>query len=75
MHEAMASLDTKPNLAAPDDIYAMLVDAHRDLTDLQSQRVKERLVLLLAKHIGDPPVIAEAIVAARDDCATESARR
>lgn len=67
MHEAMASLDTKPHLAAPDDIYAMLVDAHRDLTDLQSQRVNVRLVLLLANHIGDPQVIAEAVAAARED--------
>jgi uncharacterized protein DUF2783 len=67
MHDAMASLDTQPNFAAPDDIYAMLVDAHRDLTDLQSQRVNVRLVLLLANHIGDPQVIAEAIAVARAD--------
>jgi hypothetical protein len=32
-------------------------------------------VLLLANHIGDPQVIAEAIAAARDDCATGSAHR
>jgi hypothetical protein len=60
----MATLDTSPRLAAPDDIYAMLVDAHRGLTDAESERVNVRLVLLLANHIGDPQVIGEAIAAA-----------
>jgi hypothetical protein len=69
----MAALATKPNLAAPDDIYAMLVDAHRDLTDAQSQRVNVRLVLLLANHVGDPQVIAEAIAAAREDLPADAA--
>jgi hypothetical protein len=60
----MATLDTNPRLEAPDDIYAMLVDAHRGLTEAESERVNVRLVLLLANHIGDPQVIAEAIAAA-----------
>lgn len=67
----MASLDTHPNFAAPDDVYAMLVDAHRGLSDAQSQRVNVRLVLLLANHIGDPQVIADAIAAAREDLPPE----
>lgn len=66
----MASLDTHPNLAAPDDVYEMLVDAHRGLTDAQSQRVNVRLVLLLANHVGDPQVIGEAIAAAVQDLST-----
>ena len=67
----MASLDTHSNFAAPDDVYAMLVDAHRGLSDAQSQRVNVRLVLLLANHIGDPKVIADAIAAAREDLPPE----
>ncbi|HXU51719.1 MAG TPA: DUF2783 domain-containing protein, partial [Casimicrobiaceae bacterium] len=47
-----------------DDIYAMLVDAHRGLSDAESERINVRLVLLLANHIGDPQVIAEAIAEA-----------
>ena len=64
---SMASLVTQANVAAPDDVYAMLVDAHRGLTDAQSADVNVRLVLLLANHIGDPQVIGEAIAAARED--------
>jgi Protein of unknown function (DUF2783) len=65
----MATLDTRPRLAAADTIYAMLVDAHRDLTEAQSGRVNVRLVLLLANHIGDQDVIAGAIAAARAEIA------
>ena len=75
MREAMASLDTHPNLASPDDVYAMLVDAHRDLGEAQSQRVNVRLVLLLANHVGDVKVIGEAIAAARRDVATADEAR
>ena len=60
----MATLDTNPRLEAPDDIYAMLVDAHRGLSDAESERINVRLVLLLANHIGDPQVIADAIAEA-----------
>ncbi|MEP7064344.1 MAG: DUF2783 domain-containing protein [Betaproteobacteria bacterium] len=62
----MASLVTRPNVVAPDDMYAMLVDTHRGLTDAQSADVNVRLVLLLANHIGDAEVVAEAIAAARE---------
>ena len=61
----MATLDTRPRLADADAVYTMLVDAHRDLTDAQSERVNARLVLLLANPVGHPDVIAEAIAAAR----------
>lgn len=63
----MAALDTDPRFAAADDVYAMLIDAHRDLSDTQSRCVNVRLVLLLANHIGDPQVIIDAIAAARTD--------
>jgi hypothetical protein len=51
--------------ADPDAIYQVLVDAH-DALDAERSRIMEtRLILLLANHIGDPEVIAQAVVAAR----------
>ncbi len=65
----MASLDTSPNLAAPDDFYEALIALHRDLTDAQSALVNAKLILLLANHIGDAQVLREAMAAAREDVA------
>ncbi len=48
-----------------DDFYEALIEAHRDLTDKQSQRVNARLVLILSNHIGDLGVLNEALNAAR----------
>jgi len=50
-----------------DDFYQDLIDAHRDLSDAQSQKLNARLILLLANHIGDLAVLREAIAAAADD--------
>ena len=50
-----------------DDFYQVLIDAHRDLSDEQSQKLNARLILLLANHIGDLGVLREAIAAAADD--------
>jgi hypothetical protein len=61
-----ANLNTESNLQAPDDFYELLVNAHRDLDPDQSRLVNAKLVLLLANHIGDMTVIAEAISAARE---------
>ena len=58
-------LITTPNMAAPDDYYEALIDAHRDLSDEQSQALNARLVLLLANHIGDLAVLKEVLAAAR----------
>jgi hypothetical protein len=57
----------EPRIACPDDTYAALIEMHRGLTDDQSQRANARLILLLANHIGDPRVIAEAATIARMD--------
>lgn len=62
----MATLNTEPNLAAPDDFYEALIGAHRGLTDEQSALVNAKLVLLLANHIGDREVLAQALAAARE---------
>ena len=50
-----------------DDFYQVLIDAHRDLSDEQSQMLNARLILLLANHIGELAVLREAIAAARED--------
>ncbi|UUX97906.1 DUF2783 domain-containing protein [Aquabacterium sp. J223] len=62
----MPHLITEPHLDQPDDFYEALLDAHRDLPIEQSHALNARLVLLLANHIGDHPVLCEALQAARD---------
>ncbi|HKX40852.1 MAG TPA: DUF2783 domain-containing protein [Burkholderiaceae bacterium] len=59
-------LITAPHLAAPDDFYEALIEAHRGLDAAQSQALNARLVLLLANHIGSSGVLREALQAARD---------
>jgi hypothetical protein len=59
------SLVTEPNLESPDDFYAALIDAHRDLSAEQSHALNARLVLLLANHVGELAVLREALGAAR----------
>ncbi len=48
-----------------DDFYESLIDAHRGLSDAASAALNGRLVVLLANHIGDLEVIAQALKAAR----------
>ena len=62
----MAKLNTEPNLTAPDDFYEQLIATHRGLSDAQSALVNAKLVLLLANHIGDAAVLAQAMAAARE---------
>ncbi len=72
----MTHLQTQANFGVPgqhylnaytpgDDFYAMLIDSHRDLSEVQSRAVNTRLILLLANHIGDLRVLGEALTAAR----------
>lgn len=58
-------LNREPNLKDPDGVYTALVDAHRGLDANASAALNARLVLLLVNHIGDEPVIREAIEVAR----------
>jgi hypothetical protein len=51
--------------ADPDAIYQILVDAYEALSVEQGRIMETRLILLLANHIGDPEVIAQAVAAAR----------
>lgn len=59
------TLNTEPNIAAPDDFYEALIEMHRDLTPEQSAAANARLILLLANHIGDADVLAQAMKRAR----------
>jgi hypothetical protein len=54
-----------PNLAAPDDFYEALIEAHHGLDDDASHALNARLVLLLANHIGMLEVLREALQRAR----------
>lgn len=49
-----------------DDFYEMLINAHRDLSDEQSEMLNARLILLLANHIGDIGTLREALDIARE---------
>jgi hypothetical protein len=63
-------LITDPHLSAPDDFYEALIDAHRELSPVQSHALNARLVLLLANHIGESEVLNQALAAARDSAAS-----
>ena len=65
----MAALDTKPNIARPDDFYAALIAAHEGLSEDESLALNARLILHLANQVGDDAVLAEALRIARDPSA------
>jgi hypothetical protein len=62
------TLNTQPNLAAPDDVYEALIHAHDGLDEPTSHRMNAMLVLLLANHIGDAQIIEQALEKARAIC-------
>ncbi len=61
----MSRLTIDCNFADPDRAYTAIIDAHRDLDDAASQALNARLVLILANHVGDEEILAEAIALAR----------
>jgi hypothetical protein len=61
----VADLQTDSRLPDPDGAYRALIEAHRGLSDEDSAALNTRLVLILANHIGDPEVLAAAIVLAK----------
>jgi hypothetical protein len=63
----MTGLKLHANVADPDALYQMLVDAHRNLDETASAKLNAKLVLLLANHIGDADIVREAIAAAQAD--------
>ena len=50
-----------PQITDPDGFYEELVDAQRELSDEQAQRMLAKLVLILANHVGDRRVLTDAI--------------
>ncbi len=62
-------LQVAPRIDRPDDFYQALIDTHRELSDEQSALLNAKLILLLANHIGDRAVLAEAMRIARDGIA------
>ena len=61
----MAHLITDPNLFSPDDFYADLIAAHEGLSDDESETLNNRLILVLANHIGSHDVLREALEASK----------
>lgn len=60
------SLNLQPNLPAPDDAYAILLEAHEGLSNAESDALNARLILVLMNHVGDMEVIRAAIAAAQE---------
>lgn len=60
----MTALVTDNRLVDPDAALRLLVEAHRPLSEAESADLNARLVLILANHIGDQAVLAEALALA-----------
>ncbi len=61
----MSALIRDPNIPDPDGFYQDLMDAVQHLPPEEALAFSARLNLLLANHVGDRAVLAEAIAAAR----------
>jgi hypothetical protein len=61
----VSGLRTDSAFDDPDRAYRALIDAHRGLSEEQSAALNTRLVLILANHVGDAAVLAEAVALAR----------
>lgn len=57
----MTKLNLTPNVADPDGFYEKLIDAHRGLTEADSNLLNARLILLLANQIGDRTILDAAL--------------
>ena len=60
-----SKLITESRFADPDRAFRLLIEARRGLTLAEAAQLDARLVLILANHIGDEGVLAQAIVAAK----------
>lgn len=59
-----AKLITRNNVDDPDAAFRLIIEAHRGLSEAESQALNARLVLILANHIGDLAVLKEAVALA-----------
>lgn len=57
----MTDLITTPNIKDADDFYADLLALHDGHSKEASDSINARLILLLANHIGDRNVLAQAM--------------
>jgi hypothetical protein len=62
----MTKLVTASQFSDPDAAYLALVEARRGLDAAAAAALDARLVLILANHIGDLGVLAEAIAIAKE---------
>ena len=60
-------LNHQPNIADPDGFYQELIESQRELSDAQAEMLTTKLLLILANHVGDRAVLAEAIALARQN--------
>jgi hypothetical protein len=61
------NLITDNQFADPDAAYRSLIEAHRGLSDDDSQSLNAKLLLILANHIGSQKILDEAIKLAKRD--------
>ena len=59
------SLQLQPNIPDPDGFYQELIGMQRELDDEQATLFQARLLLVLANHVGDRAVLAQAMEVAR----------
>ncbi len=57
----MKKLNTGFNLQDGDGFYADVLKLHEGKSEAQSAAINAKLILLLANHIGDRAVLAEAL--------------
>jgi hypothetical protein len=57
----MSKLNTSPNIKGADDFYAELLEIHEGRSKDESDAINARLILLLANHIGDRAILADAM--------------
>lgn len=55
------ALSKTPNIDHVDDFYAALIALHEGLDAQDSAMLNARLILILANHIGDQAVLADAL--------------
>ena len=65
-------LNLETNDAVSDDFFEALLSMHVGLTDEQSELLNAKLILLLANHIGDREVLAEALAMARQSVVAQA---
>ena len=61
----MTALRAESAFDDPDRAFRALIEAHRGLSEEESAALNTRLVLILANHIGDADILAEALALAK----------